>query len=343
MNGRGGAILEPMSRAALIDSLLKSDNPSIRFKVLTGVKDEKPASAKIKRLREEVRQGPVAAALLAGRDAAGRMRHRRDIYDKWQGAHWVLQALADIGYPTGDTALLPMLDQVLEFWLSERFMVEFEASSRAQAYKGEGVPVMCGRHRRCGSQQGGTLLAMTRLGLADPRQGALVERLLHWQWPDGGWNCDKDPKADTSSFMETMLPMRGLGAYAKASGNARAAKAARAAAEVFLSRRLFRQRSNGKVIAASFVKLHYPLYWHYDILGGLKAMAELGLIADKRCAEALDLLEKKELRGGGWGAEERFFKPGKGQGSDRVAWGGGTPNPWITADALSVLHAAGRA
>ena len=68
-----------------------------------------------------------------------------------------------------------------------------------------------------------------------------------------------------------------------------AARAARAAAEVFLQRRLAYRASTGELIRAEFTKLHYPLYWHYDILGGLKGMMELGLLGDPRCAAALDL------------------------------------------------------
>src|SRR3989475_12467803 len=41
-------------------------------------------------------------------------------------------------------------------------------------------------------------LLLHELGIADGRTNALVERLLHWQWPDGGWNCDKHSSADTS-------------------------------------------------------------------------------------------------------------------------------------------------
>jgi hypothetical protein len=338
-----------MKRAQLVDALLKSENPSIRWKVRTAALGENAASASIKKLETEIRVSPTVTALLQGRDRQGRMRHRGNIYDKWQGAHWALAALADIGYPAGDKSLKPMLDQVLDFWLGERFFREFAAKSKAQAYSSHhgGVPVMCGRHRRCASQQGRALLIMTRLGLSDARADQLVERLLHWQWPDGGWNCDKDPKADTSSFMETITPMRGLSAHARAKGDPKAARAARKAANVFLERNLFKRRSDGRVIMATFVKLHFPLYWHYDVLGGLMAMTELGLTKDKRCSDALDLLEEKELDGGGWPAEERFFRPGakRALGYDNVDWGGVSKsrrNDWVTADALGVLAAAGR-
>jgi hypothetical protein len=78
----------------------------------------------------------------------------------------------------------------------------------------------------------------------------------------------------------------------------------------------------------------------------------MGLIADPRCAEALDLLERKELPGGGWAAEGRFYKvspkldTSSGWGSvSLVDWGGSGKtrmNEWVTSDALYVLRAAGR-
>jgi hypothetical protein len=175
----------------------------------------------------------------------------------------------------------------------------------------------------------------------------LVERLLHWQWPDGGWNCDKNPRADTSSFMESLLPMRALAQYGRIAGDERATAAAARASEVFLSRQLFRRRSDGAVIHRTFTALHYPNYWHYDILAGLRAMHDVGVLGDPRCTAALDLLEAKELPGGGWSAEARYFKPSAtlAHGNDYVDWGGTSkrrPNEWVSAEALAVLHAAGR-
>lgn len=335
------------NRNALVSKLLEHDDPSVRWKVLVRSVGEDPGSRKIARLQEEIRSSPRVKALLSRRGRDGRIKAKFGVYDKWQGAHWIMATLADLGYPAGDESLRAMRDQVLELWLSKTFYDEFEAKGKAEAYRRDGVPVMQGRHRRCASQQGNALFFLTQLGLADDAGERLVERLLHWQWPDGGWNCDKDPSADTSSFMETLTPMRGLAAYGTAKRNTKARAAARKAADVFLSRRLHKRRSDGRVIHAEFVHLHYPLYWHYDVLGGLKAMAELGLVKDERCSEALDLLESKELEGGGWPAERRYYKLSDKVelGADYVDWGGTskkTMNPWVTADALFVLREAGR-
>ncbi|HEY6419380.1 MAG TPA: hypothetical protein VIX59_10280 [Candidatus Binataceae bacterium] len=275
------------------------------------------------------------------------------MYAKWRGAHWTLAALAAIGYPAGDESLLPMRDHVLDYWLSSAFYQEFESrSSVPKSRSAEGVPKIQGRYRRCGSQQGNALYSITRLGLADKRSDALVERLLHWQWPDGGWNCDRKPSAHISSFNESMLPMIGLAAHAERAGDDAARQAALKASEVFLCRRLFRRRTDGTVISPHWLRPKYPRYWHYDMLGGLKAMAGMGLIMDPRCADALDLLERKELPGGGWAAEGRFYKVAPNLDTSSrfgsislVDWGGsgkGRMNEWVTADALHVLRAAGR-
>jgi hypothetical protein len=74
-----------------------------------------------------------------------------------------------------------------------------------------------------------------------------------------------------------------------------AKRATQRAAEVFLRRRLFRRVSDGRIINADFVLLHYPLYYHYDFLGGLEAMTQIGCIGDPRCIEGLGLLEDKRL------------------------------------------------
>jgi hypothetical protein len=248
----------------VVADLLRSREPSIRWKARVNVLGEDRDSKGIRRLEEEIRTSPRVRALLSHRHELGRPGTARKVYYKWQGVHWVLASLADIGYPRGDESLFPIRDRILECWLKLAYFREFVAHTEAEAYRGEGVPVIRGRARRCASQQGSALYSLATLRIADERSDSLVERLLHWQWPDGGWNCDRHPKADTSSFMETRLPMLGLAAHAQAHPSAKLSQAVERASEVFLRRRLFRRATNGAIIHRDFVTLHHPLYWHYD-------------------------------------------------------------------------------
>lgn len=185
------------------------------------------------------------------------------------------------------------------------------------------------------------------LGLADERTDELAHRLIKWQWPDGGWNCDKNPEAINSSFHESLIPLLGLSLYAELTGNKEAKKTARKASEIFLKRNMFKRQKDGKIISNDFITFHYPCYWHYDMLFGLKVMAEAGFIKDKRCKEALDLLESKRLPDGGFPAEKKYFRVTgiKTTGRSLVDWGVTSKkkmNEFVTVDALYVLREARR-
>jgi hypothetical protein len=338
-------------RSSVIDALLKSEEPSVRWKVLTRVVGEDAEARKVRDLREEIRTSPRARALIAGRDR--KLIRGEQVYAKWRGAHWTLAMLAEIGYPAGDDSLLSMREQVLDYWLNSSFYMEFESKSAVPKHRSaEGVPIIRGCYRRCASQQGNALYSITRLGLADKKSDGLAERLMHWQWPDGGWNCDRRPSAHVSSFNESLLPMLGLAAHAERAKDDAARAAALKASEVFLCRRLFNSKTDGTIISPHWVRPKYPRYWHYDMLGGLVAMAEMDLIKDARCDDALDLIERRELPKGGWAALGRFYKVSASMdmstrfGSiSQVDWGGSgnaRVNEWVSADALYVLRAAGR-
>ena len=147
--------------------------------------------------------------------------------------------------------------------------------------------------------------------------------------------------------MESLIPLRGLSLHARLTCATSSRRAVERAAGIFLARRLHRKRSDGRLMKGEFAKLHYPSYWKYDILFGLKVMAEAGFISDPRCDEALELLEAKRLPDGGFPAERKLFKAAaeRRHGISLVDWGGigrSRSNPFVTADALSVLEASGR-
>ncbi|MFC1705873.1 hypothetical protein ACFL59_03510 [Planctomycetota bacterium] len=333
--------------STIIDRLRRSAEPSIRYKVLVNTLSEDEGSKKARALRREIKRSSRVASLLEDWDEKGGLRPVKNPYSKWRGAHWVIATLADIGYPSADKDLIPIVDQVLDCWLRPDDIRERDYGAGPAPRSFRGVPIVQGRARRCASQQGNALYAAVTLGFHDERSHQLAKLLMRWQWPDGGWNCDKKPEAATSSFWESLIPLRALSKYASLTGDSDVTDAVARAAELFLQRRLFKRRSDDSVMNPQFLRLHYPCYWRYDILFALKVMAESGYISDPRCAEALDTLESKRLPDGGWPAEERFYKgpSSRGSGQEHVSWGGVNKkrmNEWVTADALFVRRAAGR-
>jgi len=315
----------------IIDKLLNSDEPSVRFKVLVNVLGRKPELTEIKKLQREIKSSPRVKLLLSERGKDGKIPVNP--YKKWYGAHWVLASLADIGYPSGEGSLVPLREQVYGWLFSKKHEKKIKAID--------------GRTRRCASQEGNAVYYLLTLGLADDRTEELARRLVKWQWPDGGWNCDKNPRAVNSSFWESLIPLRALALHARLTGNKQSRQAVKRASEIFLKRRLFKRQKDGRIMIDDFVKLHYPCYWRYDILFGLKVMAEAGLISDERCHDALDLLESKRLPDGGFPAEGKYYRVTEKATTGRslVDWGGTSKkhmNEFITADALYVLKKSGR-
>ena len=147
--------------------------------------------------------------------------------------------------------------------------------------------------------------------------------------------------------MESLIPLRALALHARLTGNEHSQQAAERAAQIFLKRRLFKRQYDESLMSKDFIKLHYPCYWHYDILFGLKVMAEEGWIRDERCREALEILESKQLADGGFPAEGKYYGSGPRATTGRslVDWGGTSAtrmNQFVTVDALLVVKASGR-
>jgi hypothetical protein len=241
----------------IVEMHLKSDEPAIRYKTRVQILKENPHSPAVVSLQEEIRRSPRVQRLLSGRTIEGKLEPVDDPYHKWYGAHWVLMHLAEIGYPPGDRALMPLREQLYAHWLSEKMRRLVACQDASQVYRVDDVPVLQGRARRCASQQANAPFATLKLALADERVEMLVSLLLQWQWPDGGWNCDKDPSAHISSFTESHIPLRALALYRhQAKGDASLTQAIQKAAEVFLRRHLLKRLWIG---------------WskrHYQVVGG---------------------------------------------------------------------------
>jgi len=196
--------------------------------------------------------------------------------------------------------------------------------------------------------EGLALWYLHELGLADDRADELASRLVAWQWPDGGWNCDKNPSARTSSVQETLLPLRGLARHARAGHRSAALDGAvERAAEFLLARRLLWRCHDGEPIRPAWGRDPQLIGWpirFYDVLSALTVMTELERIHDPRCADALHHLAGKQLPDGGFPVEARTARTvdvvtSDGTFADWGPSGRSRANPYVTIDATWVLRA----
>lgn len=240
------------------------------------------------------------------------------IYAKWTGGFWRFISAAELGATVADRRMARLANDVLDWALLP-----------------QEEPPVNGRHRRHATQQGLALYAACLAGLSgDQRADRLAERLVAWQWPDGGWNCDPRPAVSHSSFHESLGPLMGLATQD------RHPQAALAAAQFFLAHQLLYSTATGRLIHPDFVRLHWPAYWHYDYLQCLGALARLDLLADSRAQAALDLLESKRRPDGTWRAGQRYWRARGRTQIDCVDWGAAADV--LTRHAEDVLLAAHR-
>lgn len=312
--------------------LLHSRDPSIRYLALTEILLKDPGSREAVEGREQIARGDKVKKLLENQNADGGFG--KNPYRKWTGAHWRLVSLVNLAVPEDNPHVLNMAEHVLD-WIYGR------------GVRGQ-FPVKNNRARMHASVYGNPIGSCSYLGLgSDHRVKFLVELLMKNQWPDGGWNCDPKPEAAHSSFHETLATLWGLVMYYRKTGDSEVKDSIENACELFLSHHIFRSHRSGSVIKKEFLKLRYPVYWHYNFLEAMRVLALAGKARDERMTESLNLLEEKCDAEGRWKVEGTYWSPFSPDqtrmGSvDIVDWGRSGPNEMITLNALRVLRAAGR-
>jgi len=246
-------------------------------------------------------------------------------YGKWRGAFWRLLSLVNLGVESGHPGAIAAAEQTLD-WVA--------SPSRLTTIHRRRID---GRVRRCASQDGLALQACLHVGLrGDRRLDTIAESLVDTQWPDGGWNCDVRRQVTHSSFNETWGPILGLAAYGADEAVARST-------EFLLQHRVVYSHRTGEPAHPVLMKLHFPAYWHYDLLVGLRTLAASVGLDDPRTSDALALIESKRRPDGTWRAEGKWWKrPGsKGSNVEAVDWGDAA-NEILTEQIEGVRQTAGR-
>lgn len=87
----------------LIDLLCAHKNPVVAYRARRLLAGEPESSRALRTLRLAIGSSEMAKRLLLALNG-----ERFNPYRKWQGPHWTLYSLAEIGFPAGDERLLPL-------------------------------------------------------------------------------------------------------------------------------------------------------------------------------------------------------------------------------------------
>jgi hypothetical protein len=297
-----------------IDWLLDSD-PSIRLQVMRDLTDESADVVAAERSR--VATEGWGARLLALQDSNGQWGGGT-FHPEWTSTFNTLALLWDMGLDPASEQAQSAVSLVRETvnwddypevpWADNPFFI------------GEVEPCINGRVVAFGSYFGHNVKG-------------LVDRLLGEQQTDGGWNCEAENGSTRSSFDTTINVLEGFLEHERATGSAEVTEARLRGEEYLLERRMFRRLSTGEVVNPAWTYFFFPTRWHYDVLRGLDYLRSAGAAPDERCAEAIDLVQKRRGEGGPWPMEHSY----PGEVHFDMDDGDGKPSRWITLRALRVL------
>ena len=302
-------------QTGVVDWLLDSD-PSIRWQVMRDLQTQPPDV--VARERSRIAVEGWGARLLDLQAADGYWGGAAFVPHAWISTKDTLQLLRDLGIDPSSERMRRAIELVRErcTWGPE--------FGNSPFFDGETEACINGRVLAIGAYFG------------EPSE-RLLDRLLHEQLADGGWNC-LAPPSTRSSFHSTICVLEGLLEFETLKGPRPEITAARLRAhEYLLERRLFRSKSTGQIIKPEWTLISFPTRWHYDILWGLDYLGRAGVRPDERMTEALDLVAGKRDTLGRWPLEN----PHPGPVYFDMEGAAGEPSRWNTLRALRVMRWAG--
>ncbi len=337
--------------------LLGQDHPGIRYWTLRDLLSAPENDTECKKYRDKIASyGPVAE-LLNEQNPNGYWAEPEDCYwPKWRATVWPLILLAELGM-SGDH---PRIRSGCEYFLSMAMSQDKSwpppsfPEGDLTGYRLLWEPCVTGNMAR----------TLVEFGYGeDPRVREMFEWLVRTQLPDGGWNCEVGTwgkEVHHSSFMSTIEPLWAFSALGAGRWPQGGKEAVARACEFLLMHHLYKSDHTFKVINEEWTRLHFPMFYFYDILHGLRVLTALGYGRDERTRDALDLLKSKRLPDGTWPMEASFLNlpkfnfvkdretgqwhEARGQGMTDVpeiyaSLGPvGRSNPWVTLNALRILH-----
>jgi hypothetical protein len=201
---------------------------------------------------------------------------------------------------------------------------------------------------------------LTVLGYGDD---ARVRRLLEWlpeqQLEDGGWNCDYpryNPKH--SSFMSTICPLWACSELPPTTLTRKLRRSLERGAEFLLAHRVYKSDRDWRPVELHrkrpgpddplftpglITRFHFPMYYYYDALHGLRVLTQIGYEDDERISDAIHLVLSKKTPEGKWPLEGDWVREGADEKRKTLVTIEQLqkPSKWITLNCYRVLVKTG--
>ncbi len=156
----------------------------------------------------------------------------------------------------------------------------------------------------------------------DPRVKKAINWIPEQQLDDGGWNCNyPEKKVKHSSFMSTIEPLWAYSEIPRAKWTRKMKRSIEEGAEFLLMHHVYKSDHHDwrptefwptRFYGEQTTKFHFPMYYYYDALHGLRILAKLGYGDDERVRDAVHLVLSKRTPEDKWLLEGDWLRDWKG-------------------------------
>jgi hypothetical protein len=330
-------------KAEALRWLLGTDNPPVRMFTLVDFLKRRESEEDVRLAKDAILSYEPVKKLLRAQKGKGYWPPDNSCYSpKFTATVWALNLVGEMG-----VGREPWVESAAERFLRQHQMENGAFCCNIIGGRGKAIEEVCLTGH----------MARTFLALGyddDPRVMKAVDWLPEQQLDDGGWNCDYPMYEPThSSFMSTIHALWAYSEVPRSRWSRKTKRAAEAGAEFLLSHRLFKShrdwrpvelRGLDRVFTGTLVtQFHFPMYYYFDALHGLRVLTELGYEDDERISDAVHLLLSKRTPDGRWlldgdWVRERSDKTRKNLVNVEELT---KPSKWITLNCYRVLAKTG--
>lgn len=336
---RAGRQREIPLKADALEWLLEPRDPPIRLHTLTDILYYPPESEEVVSARKTTLSYRPVRKIMRAQTGDGYWPPENTCYTpKWTATVWPLMLLGEMGVPSE-----PWMKKACERFFSLHQMENgaFSCLSNRSGRRLVEEPCLTGNMIRT--------LIVFGYGV-DPRVRKALDWMPEHQLEDGGWNCNyPDRKVWHSSFMSTIEPLWAYSEIPRPKWTRRLKRSMERGAEFLLMHRLYKADHHDwrpiDLWGETPTKFHFPMYYYYDVLHGLRVLSKLGYGDDERMRDAVYLALSKKTPGGKWLLEGDWVRERK----DRLRLRKTLvnleqlmePSKWITLNCYRVLAETG--
>ncbi|HEX4921954.1 MAG TPA: hypothetical protein VFV92_14595, partial [Candidatus Bathyarchaeia archaeon] len=263
-----------------LDWLLEREDPPIRYFALRDLLGRPANSKEVLEAKARIKQYSPVRKLLRARTKDGYWLPKDTCYTpKWTSTVWPLMLLGEMGLPP-DEGVKQACERFLEIHQLENgaFTCPSPTDVKRQLAKQPRAKAKAIRWEEpC--LTGNMIRTLIMFGYADdPRIKKAIKWMPEHQLEDGGWNCNyPEQKVKHSSFMSTIEPLWAYSEIPRQKWTRNMRKSAERGAEFLLMHRVYKSDHHHWKHSLPFAtSFHFPMYYFYDALHGLRVLTKLG-------------------------------------------------------------------